>query len=147
MILPLSLELPFEPVAAVRPKVTRWNTYYPGAYGKWLPEVREWASDNWSDDPVEYPVSVSLLFVVSRPKSHFGTGRNAKTVKASAPAFPHQDIDNFVKGALDALTGCVYADDRQVIELQARKVYGSPGRIVFKAKRADQAADPPALTR
>ncbi len=141
-----SVELPFDPVAAVRPKVTRWNTYYPGAYGTWLPEARQWLSDNWHKEPLDCQLSVTLRFVVPRPKSHLGTGRNAGTVKPSAPAYPHPDIDNYVKAALDAMSGTVYTDDKLVIELHARKVYGTPGRIEVELRQADPKADPPALT-
>jgi Holliday junction resolvase RusA-like endonuclease len=34
------------------------------------------------------------------------------------------DVDNVVKSCFDALQGVVYADDKQVVELHARKDYG-----------------------
>ena len=34
------------------------------------------------------PVVLSATFTFSRPTSHYGTGRNAGTLKASAPRFP-----------------------------------------------------------
>lgn len=119
-----SVEIPLTPVAAVRPKVTRWNTYYPGAYGKYLPEARQWLNDYWSDDPLTGPLRVRLTFTLTRPKSHFRTGRNSHLVKDGAPGYPHQDVDNFVKGALDVLNGVVYEDDTQVVEVWATKRYG-----------------------
>lgn len=122
---PVSLSIPFTPVAAVRPKVTRWSTYYPGAYGEYLPTVREWLLSEWSDSPVTYPLSVSLTFHLPRPVSHYRAGRNAHLVKDSAPAYPHPDIDNFVKGALDVMSGAVYEDDRQVIRVTAEKTYNN----------------------
>lgn len=122
------VEIPLVPVAAVRPKVTRWNTYYPGAYGKYLPEARDWLNNHWSDEPLEGPLRANLRFVLPRPKSHYRTGRNAHLVKDGAPGYPHQDVDNFVKGALDVLNGVVYQDDTQVVELQAIKEYGDSGR-------------------
>jgi Holliday junction resolvase RusA-like endonuclease len=143
----VSVELPFDPVAAVRPKVTRWNTYYPGAYGKWLPEVREWLSNNWHKDPLDCELSATLLFVVPRPRSHYGTGRNAGKPKPSAPRYPHPDIDNYIKAALDAMNGTVYRDDKLIIDLSARKVYGDPGHIQVTLRRADHGADPPALSQ
>ena len=124
----LSLEIPLTPVAAVRPKVTKWNTYYPGAYGKYLPEARQWLNDYWSDDPLLSPLRVRLTFTLTRPKSHFRTGRNSHLVKNGAAGYPHQDVDNFIKGALDVLNGVVYKDDSQVVEVWAVKEYGDQAR-------------------
>lgn len=126
----VSVEIPFEPVAAVRPKVTRWSVYYPGAYGEYLPTVRDWLSSEWTKTPFDCPVAVSLTFVLSRPKSHFRSGRNSHLVKTSAPLYPRQDIDNFAKGALDVLSGHLFIDDKQVVRLVADKRYKaneSPG--------------------
>lgn len=136
-------EIPLLPVSAVRPKVTRWNTYYPGAYGDYLPEARAWVEGHWQDPPLEGPLAVSLVFVMPRPKSHFRTGKNSHLVKDGAPDYPHQDIDNLAKGALDVMTGRVYEDDRQVILMHGCKVYGDPGRTVVEIERADPKADPP----
>lgn len=74
------------------------------------------------------PVRVEATFYLQRPKHHCGTGRNANTVKASAPAYPlgRPDVDKLARALLDALTGTVLADDSQVVEVQARKVYCGP---------------------
>jgi Holliday junction resolvase RusA-like endonuclease len=65
------------------------------------------------------PVALSLTFTMPRPRSHFGTGRNAKVVRPSAPARPDvtPDLDKLVRATCDALkTGRVYRDDAQVVE-------------------------------
>jgi Holliday junction resolvase RusA-like endonuclease len=74
------------------------------------------------------PVRVEATFYLQRPKAHCGTGRNANTVKASAPAYPvgRPDVDKLLRALLDALTGTVVADDSQVVEALARKVYCGP---------------------
>lgn len=128
----VSVEIPLVPVAAVRPKVTKWNTYYPGAYGKYLPEARQWLDNQWSDNPIEGPLRARLRFILPRPKSHYRTGRNSHLVKDGAPGYPHQDVDNFIKGALDVLNGVVYRDDTQVVEVTAIKEYGDPGRTLVE---------------
>ena len=74
------------------------------------------------------PVSVVLVFILPRPKSHF-TSKGALT--KSAPAYPRRpDLDKLVRAVLDGLTaGGVVADDSQVTSLDAAKVYASNGQI------------------
>jgi len=79
------------------------------------------------------PVAVELDFYLSRPKAHFGTGRNAQKIKESAPNWPGRpDVDKLARAVLDALTGLVIADDSTVVELRASKSYGRrPGVAVL----------------
>lgn len=123
-----TLEVLITPVAAVRPKVTRWNTYYPGEYGTYLPKLREMIQHKWAAPPKNGHVALVVGFWLPRPKSHYGTGRNVGKVKGSAPLVPHQDVDNLLKGAMDAASGVVYTDDKQVVAVTAVKHYGE-GRI------------------
>ena len=76
--------------------------------------------------PKGTPVCVSLTFYTPRPQSHYGTGRNAQTVKASAPAPPatKPDLDKLVRSTLDALGEAgMWADDGQVTDLIATARY------------------------
>jgi len=75
------------------------------------------------------PVRLELAFRVQRPHGHYGTGRNADKLRPSAPAVPitNPDLDKLVRAVLDALTGIVYRDDAQVVELEVVKRYGPPG--------------------
>jgi Holliday junction resolvase RusA-like endonuclease len=76
-------------------------------------------------------VMVDLAFFFARPKSHFGTGRNAHTLREAAPAhmITMPDIDKLARCALDALTGVALGDDAQIAVLEARKRYGEPERL------------------
>lgn len=124
------------PVAAVRPKVTRWSTYYPGEYGRYLPKLRELLQQGWRFPVEDGHCELSVVFWLPRPKSHYGTGRNASRVKESAPKVPHQDVDNLLKGAMDAASGVLYADDKQVVRVAAEKRYGNP-RIQYELRSHD----------
>jgi Holliday junction resolvase RusA-like endonuclease len=77
--------------------------------------------------PMAGPVALSVVFTLKRPKGHFGTGRNARDVKASAPAFPcvKPDTTKLLRAVEDACTGIVWNDDAQVIEQSAMKSYGT----------------------
>ena len=62
--------------------------------------------------PVDGAVGVEVIFRVRRPK----------TVKRDYPTVA-PDLDKYVRGLLDALTGICYNDDSQVIDINAKKVY------------------------
>ena len=76
------------------------------------------------------PVVVTIGFYFARPRGHYGTGRNASTVRAAAPArmTTMPDVDKLARCALDALTGIVFRDDAQIVDLHAVKRYGEPER-------------------
>lgn len=76
------------------------------------------------------PVSVDLLFLLPRPKGHYGTGRNADVLKPGSPKYPtgKPDTDKLARAVMDALVQAgVLKDDSQVVALDARKAYCSAG--------------------
>ena len=77
------------------------------------------------------PVMVTLRFYFPRPRGHYGTGSNAQRLRASAPLemTTMPDIDKLVRTALDGLTGALIGDDRQVVQVLARKSYDEPERL------------------
>lgn len=77
----------------------------------------------WRHDPIEGPVSVRCLFFLPRPKSHFGTGKNASVLKSSAPRFPVQkpDGDKLERASWDALSRTIFSDDAQVVDWSGAK--------------------------
>ena len=102
------------------------------------------------------PVSVALVFRLTRPKSHYGTGRNAGKLKPSAPQYPLAgktgakpqggigDLDNYAKAVLDEMNGICFHDDAQVVELSVTKLYadyGPPG-VSISYQRTNMAGGP-----
>ncbi|MEQ9410482.1 MAG: RusA family crossover junction endodeoxyribonuclease [Fuerstiella sp.] len=81
--------------------------------------------------PRSGPVKVRLVFFLTRPKADYGSGRNAGKLKAAAPDCHTQspDVDKLTRAVLDALSGRVYADDRQVVEVQAEKRWQPRGLL------------------
>lgn len=84
------------------------------------------------------PVGLEVTLTLPRPKSHYGTGRNATVLKASSPLWPisHQagDTDKLERTVLDGLQDAgLFVDDCLVVELTGRKVYpdtpGVPDRL------------------
>jgi Holliday junction resolvase RusA-like endonuclease len=81
-----------------------YSTTYMTSQGKALKEAYQWeAKAQWKGRPLEGDVALSVTL-------YFGTNRRA-------------DIDNFNKLSLDALTGIVYEDDSQIVELTLRRAY------------------------
>jgi crossover junction endodeoxyribonuclease RusA len=80
--------------------------------------------------PYVEPMDIRLMFWLPRPLGHFGTGRNAGRVKASAPLAPgtRPDLDKLVRAVLDALTGVAFRDDSQVVAITASKLYSDDGQ-------------------
>jgi len=74
-------------------------------------------------------VLVDTKFFMPRPKSHFGTGRNAGKLKPSASKYhiKKPDTDNLVKFLFDIFNGSVWKDDSQVIYEVSEKIYCVPG--------------------
>jgi Holliday junction resolvase RusA-like endonuclease len=72
------------------------------------------------------PLRCDVTFYLPRPKGHFGSGKNADQLKASAPTRPtgKPDRDNLDKAVCDAITAAgVWADDSQVTDGRIRKRY------------------------
>jgi Holliday junction resolvase RusA-like endonuclease len=58
-----------------------------------------------------------MLFVLERPKTDWGTGRNAGRLKPRAPAWPlkRPDSTKLVRAVEDALTGILWSDDSVIV--------------------------------
>ncbi len=76
------------------------------------------------------PLGLEVTFWLPRPKGHYGSGRNADTLRAGAPLYPDvkPDTTKLLRAVEDACTGLVWADDAQVVNQWVRKMYGEPAR-------------------
>ena len=81
----------------------------------------------WDREPLTGAVAVDVVFTFARPKSHYGTGRNADVVKESAPDHHTQapDSDKLSRLTLDGLEMAgVVRNDSQVCRLNIDKMWG-----------------------
>ncbi len=110
--------------------------------GPWRQAVM-WTTENeYHSALINDPVCVELTFIFTRPKGHYGTGRNCAKLKGSAPihctSSLHGDIDKLARCTLDGLAqrsgGCVLKDDSLVVRLLCNKRYATanetPGALV-----------------
>lgn len=113
----------------------------------WRAQVTSVMLDARRLEAVDVPVRVTAEFRFRRPKAHYGSGRNAAQLKASATAAPagrgQGDVDKLVRALLDGMTDAgVYVDDCQVVELHARKAWGADeGVHVWVETMGDESAD------
>lgn len=105
----------------------------------WRAEMALAAWEAFEGEPTLEAVRATLDFTFPRPSSHYGTGRNAGSLKASAPAYKttKPDLDKLIRAVLDSLTGVVFVDDSQVSELAARKSFGRAG-VWVRVEFADE---------
>lgn len=95
--------------------------------------------------PFVGPLALYVSIYVARPKSHYGTGRNAAVLRPTAPAWPatKPDTTKLVRALEDALTSVLWRDDAQVVQQFAEKRFGSPERCELLVRSVPQLA--PAL--
>lgn len=84
-----------------------------------------------SKQPTGNPVLLQVTIYRVRPAGHFGTGKNATTVKPGAPAYPatKPDTTKLIRGIEDAMNGVVWLDDSQVVEQRTKKRWGAVPRV------------------
>jgi Holliday junction resolvase RusA-like endonuclease len=99
------------------------HNYDPSAKDK--EEIRRMVRSLVPPRPLDEPLEVIIFLYFSRPKSHYGTGRNAGKLKDSAPYWKESapDRDNADKILLDALKGMFWRDDSIVVAGPVIKQY------------------------
>lgn len=128
-----------EPKAQPRPKAFARNgragIYDPGTAEGWKGAIAA-ALRSHAGKLNPDALRVDLTFFFPRPKSHFGTGKNASKLKPSAPVWhlKKPDVDNLEKAVFDALSEKsgigLWKDDTQIIDSRSKKRWAddtSPG--------------------
>ena len=101
-------------VVAVKPELRRWRD-----------NIRAALLEKHSGEPLDGPLSVSLVFQIQPPQKP----------RWSLPAVK-ADLDKYVRGACDAMSQTktqrgVIVDDARIVTLHAAKTYhGTPGVMV-----------------
>lgn len=79
--------------------------------------VRLSAKVKWGNRaPVEYPIALEIVFLLRRPAYKI-----SKIPCGREPVIGRSDLDNFAKGAIDAIKGIIWKDDNQIYQLHLSK--------------------------
>ena len=97
----------------------------------WRQDVKEAALNHYQGEVIDQAVEIEIIFIFARPKSHFGTGKNSRKLKPSAPVFVTSkgigDIDKLQRSTYDALSessgGNVLKDDSLIVQNRNSKRY------------------------
>lgn len=91
--------------------------------------VQEAANERWSLETGA--VSLSVAFIFARPKSHYGTGKNAGKLKPNLSPWHTQKPDRtkLLRCIEDSFKGVLWKDDSQVVYGQCTKVWGESDRV------------------
>ena len=82
----------------------------------WRADVKAAAIAQYEGPPLEGALFVEIFFGLPRPKSHFGTGKNAGNLRKGAPLkhTKKPDVGKLARAVEDALSGIVWRDDSQI---------------------------------
>lgn len=119
-VLEFSLFVPITPKGQGRPRFDprSGRAYTPAGTRAYIAALRTAAEVKWgAREALEGPLSVYVDASFSLPKR--GGERRFHVQRP--------DADNIAKAALDALTGLVFADDTQVVDLSVRKGWSIEG--------------------
>jgi Holliday junction resolvase RusA-like endonuclease len=127
---PVTIIVSGDPVAKARPRLTRKGfAYTPAATRKYEAHGRLAAQVAMGDRrPIAVPVRIVALVELPIPSSWSRT-RTAAALTGDIRPTTRPDIDNYLKGGLDAINGIVVLDDSYVVELH--KKYGVQPKLVL----------------
>jgi len=92
----------------------------------WRDSVRAAFIDKYPNaTPLFGPIRMEITFFMPRPKGHYGTGKNAGTLKPRAALYHtvKPDATKLVRSTEDALTGYAWVDDAMIALQIVSKLY------------------------
>lgn len=130
-----------EPVAQGRPRFARrgkfTQAYDPPDSREYKKYVKLMASQNRPIKLIEGPVNLKLLIYRPLLKS-MSKKKKAAALTGTLRPIKKPDVDNVAKGIMDAMTGIIWQDDKQVVSLQVAKFYSDQPRVEVKVVPLDE---------
>jgi Holliday junction resolvase RusA-like endonuclease len=120
-------ELNIEPVSWLAPIRSRNIFYNPRDKEKQI--TTNLLMEQWHKPPISDYLKLHFTFVHEPPKS---TSKKKREAMLRGEIFPtRKDLSNCVKFYEDCLKKIIIEDDRIVVEITAKKLYGEKGKIII----------------
>lgn len=125
--------LPFKPVSWAAAKVTRNGAYSPRRKEKQLAQL--FFKQTYKGIAIGNYCTIKLLFIFPVPNSF---SKNKRQMALEGKIFPtSHDCTNCQKFYEDCLKKIVITDDRNVVEISSKKIYGDKGRVKIEINVID----------
>lgn len=133
----IKLILPIEPVAQARPRARRFGRgirlYDPPKTAKFKRSLHKLAKASYHGKPLDGELEVTVIFGRAVQKSISKKERKLRLLGRHRPIVK-PDLDNYIKSALDALTGVLWVDDNAIVKLIAEKRYMEQPKIEIEVR-------------
>lgn len=127
--------IPGQPVGQGRPRVVHRGRYVhafdPPKSRYYKRTARLILMEVYQGKPLAGPVRVTVRAFFKIPKSYTKKKKKACLSGQEKPT-KKPDIDNIIKGVMDACNGYAYLDDKQVVEVQMSKQYAAEPKVVVE---------------
>jgi Holliday junction resolvase RusA-like endonuclease len=110
------------------------SAYQPSHVKKYQTHVRMKAEEVMRErEPLTGPLVLVATFVMPVPKS-FSKRRHGQALVGAERPITRPDCSNLLKALEDAMTGIVYRDDSQIVEVYVRKMYGDKPQMSVEVR-------------
>ena len=121
------IRIPVTPISQGRPRAYSLNgkarVYSPQKNRTYKEVVQIFAMQSMKNKKATaMPLHVTISFFLEIPKSWTKEKKLAATVGKILPT-SRPDIDNYIKAIFDSLNGIAFADDSQIVSMNAVKLY------------------------
>ena len=127
MVTTVTFTIPGKPFAKQRPRATRMGRVYTPAETVSFERTVGMIANPHFPQPIDGPVRLTVVATFAPPASW---SKKKTAAMLHRPHTQRPDIDNCVKAVADGLNRIAWADDGQVAEIVAKKVWGSVEQTV-----------------
>ena len=132
-----TFEIIGEPQGKGRPRFsTRGGfvkTYTPEKTTSYENFVKVCYLNKYKGQKLDGEIIAEIIAYFSRPKS-FSKKKRSEAIEGKIKPTKKPDTDNIAKTILDSLNGIAFEDDKQVVALLVKKLYGEEAKVVVSLK-------------